>query len=215
VNQDDEAHFREFVTARFDGLRSLAYLTCGDWHTAEDAVAASLAKLYVRWNKVDTPLAYVRRAIVHALVDESRRPWRRRERSAGYALPELSGPDHADQVDERIRIRAALSRMAPGQRAVLVLRYYEGLSVEETAEVLGRQPGTVKSQTARGLAALRAILGSEELRVTDDIAGGAAAGGAGGNGLGHDRERREGHGTGPAGTTDLGPGRRAATAAQR
>jgi RNA polymerase sigma-70 factor (sigma-E family) len=212
VNQDDEAHFREFVTARFDGLRSLAYLTCGDWHTAEDAVAASLAKLYVRWNKVDTPLAYVRRAIVHALVDESRRPWRRRERSAGYSMPELPGPDHADQVDERLRIRAALARMAPGQRAVLVLRYYEGLSVDETAEVLGRQPGTVKSQTARGLAALRTLLGSAELRVTDDVAQGSAPSGVG---IGHDRDGREGHGTGSAHAADVGPGRRAATAAQR
>ncbi|MEV8517538.1 SigE family RNA polymerase sigma factor [Dactylosporangium sp. NPDC051484] len=215
MNQDDEAHFREFVTARFDGLRSLAYLTCGDWHTAEDAVAASLAKLYVRWKKVDTPLAYVRRAIVHALVDESRRPWRRRERSAGHALPELPGPDHADQVDERLRIRAALARMAPGQRAVLVLRYYEGLSVEETAEVLGRQPGTVKSQTARGLAALRALLGAEELRATDDTAGGAVADGVVPIGLGHDQDGREGHGTGSAHAADVGAGRCAATAAQR
>lgn len=214
MNQDDEAHFREFVTARFDGLRSLAYLTCGDWHAAEDAVAASLAKLYVRWSKVDTPLAYVRRAIVHALVDESRRPWRRRERSAGHALPELPGPDHAEQVDERIRIRAALARMAPGQRAVLVLRYYEGLSVEETAEVLGRQPGTVKSQTARGLAALRALLGTDELRVTENDADGPAAGN-GGLGMGIDLERREGHGSGSAHVAELGPRRRATTAAQR
>ncbi|WP_432975136.1 SigE family RNA polymerase sigma factor [Dactylosporangium sp. CA-233914] len=214
MNQDDEAHFREFVTARFDGLRSLAYLTCGDWHTAEDAVAASLAKLYVRWTKVDTPLAYVRRAIVHALVDESRRPWRRRERSAGYALPELPGPDHADQVDERLRIRAALARMAPGQRAVLVLRYYEGLSVEETAEVLGRQPGTVKSQTARGLTALRALLGTDELRVSDDLAGGGPAG-TSGIGIGHDRDGREGHGTGSAHAADVGSQRRAAAATQR
>ncbi|GAA0730535.1 SigE family RNA polymerase sigma factor [Dactylosporangium roseum] len=208
MNQDDEAHFRDFVAARFDGLRSLAYLTCGDWHTAEDAVAASLAKLYVRWTKVDTPLAYARRAIVHTLVDESRRPWRRRERPAGHSLPDLPGPDHADQVDERIRIRAALARMAPGQRAVLVLRYYEGLSVEETAEVLGRQPGTVKSQTARGLAALRALLGTDELRVTDGLADGHPAG--------IEENRREGHGTpGSAYSADLGQGRRAATAAQR
>jgi len=211
VNQDDEAQFREFVTARYDGLRSLAYLTCGDWHAAEDAVAASLAKLYVRWSKVDTPLAYVRRAIVHALVDESRRPWRRRERSAGHALPDLPGPDHAEQVDERMRIRAALARMAPGQRAVLVLRYYEGLSVEETAEVLGRQPGTVKSQTARGLTALRALLGTDELRVADD----GPRGGPADVSIGHERDGREGHGKGPAHAAGLGPGRRAATAAQR
>lgn len=229
MNEDDEAQFREFVAARFDGLRSLAYLTCGDWHTAEDAVASSLAKLYVHWRRVDTPLAYVRRAVVHALVDESRRPWRRRERSAGYSLPELPGPDHADQVDERIRIRAALARMAPGQRAVLVLRYYEGLSVEETAEVLGRQPGTVKSQTARGLTALRALLGAEP-RDDDDprLPGlgsgrsGSGSGGAAGAGR-HARpqagapemeNRREGHGTRPAQSAGGGQGRRAATATQ-
>jgi RNA polymerase sigma-70 factor (sigma-E family) len=220
VNEDDEAQFREFVAARFDGLRSLAYLTCGDWHTAEDAVAASLAKLYVHWRRVDTPLAYVRRAIVHALVDESRRPWRRKERSAGYSLPELPGPDHADQVDERLRIRAALARMAPGQRAVLVLRYYEGLSVEETAEVLGRQPGTVKSQTARGLTALRALLGAEP-RDDDPGLPGLGAGLRAGPGRhrpqpgAHEMEnRREGHGSRPAQSAGGGQGRRAATATQ-
>ncbi|WP_327009635.1 SigE family RNA polymerase sigma factor [Dactylosporangium sp. NBC_01737] len=229
MNEDDEAQFREFVAARFDGLRSLAYLTCGDWHTAEDAVASSLAKLYVHWHRVDTPLAYVRRAVVHALVDESRRPWRRKERSAGYSLPELPGPDHADQVDERIRIRAALARMAPGQRAVLVLRYYEGLSVEETAEVLGRQPGTVKSQTARGLTALRALLGAEPRDDDDPGVPGLRSGLGSGSGPGgarpgrharpetgaHEMEnRREGHGSRPAQSAGGGQGRRTATATQ-
>ncbi|GAB3856683.1 SigE family RNA polymerase sigma factor [Dactylosporangium cerinum] len=226
MNEDDEAQFREFVAARFDGLRSLAYLTCGDWHTAEDAVASSLAKLYVHWKRVDTPLAYVRRAVVHALVDESRRPWRRKERSAGYSLPELPGPDHADQVDERIRVRAALARMAPGQRAVLVLRYYEGLSVEETAEVLGRQPGTVKSQTARGLTALRALLGAEP-RDDDDPgvpglftgSGPRPAAGPGRHARpahgAHEMENgREGHGSRPAQSAGGGQGRRTATATQ-
>ncbi|MET7425725.1 SigE family RNA polymerase sigma factor [Dactylosporangium sp. NPDC005555] len=224
MNEDDEAQFREFVAARFDGLRSLAYLTCGDWHTAEDAVASSLAKLYAHWHRVDTPLAYVRRAVVHALVDESRRPWRRRERSVGHSLPELPGPDHADQVDERLRIRAALARMAPGQRAVLVLRYYEGLSVEETAEVLGRQPGTVKSQTARGLTALRALLGAEPRDDDDPGLPGLGAGVRPGADArpgrharpptgAHEMEKgREGHGSRPAQAAVGGQGRRAATA---
>ncbi|MGK5683395.1 SigE family RNA polymerase sigma factor [Actinoplanes sp. URMC 104] len=143
-------------------MRAPAYVTCGDWQAAEDAVAGALARLYLRWNRVTSPDAYARTMVVRAAIGEKRRPWRR-ERSAGDALPDVPRPDESGQVDERLRLRAALSQVPPRQRAVLVLRFLEGLSVEETAEVLGCRTGTVKSQTARGLNALRAVPSVTEL----------------------------------------------------
>jgi RNA polymerase sigma-70 factor (sigma-E family) len=165
VNQDEERDFREFVRARFDALRGLAYLTCGNWQTAEDAVSTSLAKLYVRWRKVSSPHSYAQRMVVRAAIDEGRRPWRR-EHSAGEDLPDQAVADPSARIDERMRLREALRQVPPRQRAVLVLRYYEGLSVEETATALGLRTGTVKSQSARGLTALREALGAAEIRTT-------------------------------------------------
>jgi RNA polymerase sigma factor (sigma-70 family) len=99
--------------------------------------------------------------VIRAAIDEVRRPWRR-ERSVGHAPVERSESDRSDVVAERLRIQAALRRVPPGQRAVLVLRFFEQLSVEEVAEVIGRSPGTVKSQTARGLATLRSVLSTQD-----------------------------------------------------
>jgi len=162
LGAQDADEFREFVRGRFEPLRALAYVTCGDWQTAEDAVAGALAKLYVRWGKVAAPDAYARTMVVRAAIHEKRRPWRR-ERSVGDALPDVPGPDPSGAVDERLRLTAALDHVPKRQRAVLVLRFLEGLSVEETAEVLGCRPGTVKSQSARGLDTLRAVLAAEDI----------------------------------------------------
>ncbi|GAA0564865.1 SigE family RNA polymerase sigma factor [Paractinoplanes ferrugineus] len=162
----DNDGFREFVRVRFESLRALAFLTCGDWQAAEDAVAGTLARLYLRWDRVASPEAYARTMVVRAAIGEKRRPWRR-ERSAGDLLPDVLGPDPAADVDERLRMRAALAKVPPRQRAVLVLRFLEGLSVEETAEVLGCRAGTVKSQCSRGLDTLRTVLAAEDIIITD------------------------------------------------
>lgn len=167
MDADDIESFREFVQARFESLRVLAYVTCGDWQAAEDAVAGALARLYLRWNRVAAPHAYARTMVVRAAIGEKRRPWRR-ERPVGDALPDLPGPDLPGNVDERLRLRAALWRVPPRQRAVLVLRYLEDLSVDETAEVLGCSAGTVRSQCARGLGRLRAVLGADDIIVRKD-----------------------------------------------
>lgn len=156
----DEDEFRRFVAARLEMLRGLAYLTCGDWQVAEDAVSTCLAKLYVRWGKVTSPERYATRMVVRAVIDEARRPWRR-EWSSGDALPDVAQPDASETVTEAVRVRQALRQLPAGQRAVLVLRFYADFSVVETAEVLGRSPGTVTSQTVRGLAALRRLLAED------------------------------------------------------
>ena len=167
----DEEEFRRFVAARMDMLRGLAYLTCGDWQVAEDAVSTSLAKLYVRWGKVSSPERYASRMVVRAVVDEVRRPWRR-EWSAGHALPEMIAPDVSDGITEAMRVRHALRQVPAGQRAVLVLRFYADFSVDETAEVLGRSPGTITSQTMRGLATLRRLLAAEDIALVEELENG-------------------------------------------
>ncbi|XVU25691.1 SigE family RNA polymerase sigma factor [Actinoplanes sp. CA-054009] len=157
---DKEAEFREFVGAQMESLRGLAYLTCGDWQVAEDAVLAALARLYVKWNRVDKPDAYARTAVVRAAIDETRRPWWRREQSHSHeAIPDRAVPDAIRDADDRVQLRQALLRVPVKQRAVLVLRFLEGLSVQQTAEVLRFPEGTVKAYTSRGLDVLRRILG--------------------------------------------------------
>lgn len=151
----NEAEYREYVAARAPALRRTAYLLCGDWHRAEDAVQAVLIALYVHppksWAAVDS---WVRTALVRKLIDESRRPWRR-ERSV-EVLPET--PWTHDDPGERMAVLDALRALPKRQRAVVVLRFWDDLSVHETAAVLDISEGTVKSHAARGLAALRLSL---------------------------------------------------------
>jgi RNA polymerase sigma-70 factor (sigma-E family) len=156
--EPDEREFRDYVEARIARLRRTAYLICGDWHAAEDAVSVALAKLYVHWAKAQVSSnidAYVRRMVVRSVVDEHRRPWRR-ERPVEFVQrdPVASGMPPED----RLVLIDALAQMPQRRRAVLVLRFFEGLSVVETAAALGINEGTVKSQTARGLAAMRDLL---------------------------------------------------------
>ncbi|WP_416905605.1 SigE family RNA polymerase sigma factor [Micromonospora echinospora] len=169
MNAEEEEGFRQFVAAQLDPLRKLAYLTCGNWHTAEDAVATALAKLYPRWRKLDRPDLYAKTMVYRAAVDETRRPWRR-ERSAGDAMPDVALRDPAAATDERIRVQAALRAVPRKQRAALILRYYLGMTLEESAAVMGVSVGTAKSQTSRGLSRLREVLATEniDLQVADD-----------------------------------------------
>lgn len=157
---DRDREYVEFVEAASVSLRRTAYLVCGDWHRADDVVQDALYKLYLSWSKVDrsgNPLAYARRTVVNAALDSGRRPWRR-EVPTGQILERRTHGDLAVNQADRDEVLAALARLAPRQRACVVLRYYEDLSIEETAEILNCAPGTVKSQAARGLQALRHVL---------------------------------------------------------
>jgi RNA polymerase sigma-70 factor (sigma-E family) len=149
-----EAGYREYVTHRLDGFRRTAFLFCGDWHQADDLVSIALVKLLRHWRRVsvmDQPDAYVRRILLRAWLDERRRPWRRERPTS--AVPEYAA-EPADR-DSRMDVVAHLAVLPPRRRAVLVLRYFCDLSVEETAAALGCTEGTVKSQTARALETLR------------------------------------------------------------
>jgi len=163
-----DAAFTAYVAARRDVVRRTAYLLCGDWHAADDLTQTAFVKLYGAWHRIrdrGALDAYVRSVLVRATIDESRRPWRREK--AVDAVPDNPAPsDIASAVADRALVRSALAVVPPGQRAVLVLRYFEGLDVAETAAALGCSEGNVKSQTARGLAALRATLAGSGQEVT-------------------------------------------------
>lgn len=184
MREPDEREFAEYVTARLVPLRRVGYLICGDWHLAEDAVSAVLAKLYLAWTEVqkaDRIDSYVRRMLVNAIVDERRRPWRRERPTewstafptsfpaaeqlpAGWPATDGGGEDRTEErTEDRMVLEQALRLMPARRRAVLVLRFFEGLSVEETAAAMGCTAGTVKSQTARALAALRELLPADYL----------------------------------------------------
>jgi RNA polymerase sigma-70 factor (sigma-E family) len=136
---------------------------CGDWHRADDLAQAAFIRLARSWVSVRSYQAldgYVRTCLMRAAVDESRRPWRR-ERAVSR-IPDRAPPSDEDEsAARRLSINAALQKVPPRQRAVLVCRFYEDLDVAETAATLGCSTGTVKSQTARGLATLRQLLGAE------------------------------------------------------
>jgi RNA polymerase sigma-70 factor (sigma-E family) len=153
--RDDE--FEEYVVQRRAQLRRTAYLLCGDVHRAEDLVQTTLMKLYVAWPRVERASAdgYARRILVNSSIDESKRPWRRE-------APGLDGIEASAReglaAEDRSAIVAALAQLPAGQRRVVVLRHFLGLSVEEAAADLDCSTGTVKSQTSRALAALNQLL---------------------------------------------------------
>ncbi len=150
----DDARFSEFVATRWNALVRTAYLLTGDYQEAEDLVQTTLAKLYPQWRRInaDTAVRYARRALVN-----NNRSRLRRHRVIHLLtpfLPETPAPARAEQ--DRDVLVTALAALPERQRAVVVLRYWEDLSVEETAHELGCSPGTVKSQASRALAKLRA-----------------------------------------------------------
>ncbi|GAA3633326.1 SigE family RNA polymerase sigma factor [Lentzea roselyniae] len=151
--------YTEYVTAALPWLRRTAYLLCGDVHRADDVVQVAITRLYTNWRRAraaDNLDAYVRAILVRTFLNERRRPWSRvRLFERVDELRSVTNPD----FETREEIRVALMRVPPGQRAVLVLRFLFDLPVAEAAKALRCSEGTVKSQTAAGLAALRTQLG--------------------------------------------------------
>jgi RNA polymerase sigma-70 factor (sigma-E family) len=149
-----DEQYTAYVAARLPWLQRVAYLLCQDWDRADDLVQVALTRLYVRWNRVrsvENLDGYTRTVLVRVFLAEQRTGWWRR---VSVREPPEPDPDSADR-DGDLDLRAALRELAPRQRAAVVLRFYCDLSVEQTAEVLNCSTGTVKSQTSRGLAALR------------------------------------------------------------
>ena len=151
--RDDE--FTEFVAARGAALRRTAFLMTGDWHGAEDLTQTALARLYVAWPRVrlDGAEGYARMILARSLIDAGRRFWNRERPTAEL----IDGPSPGDPVEERVDLGRALALLPVNQRVVLILRFWEDMTVEDVARVLGVSSGTVKSRTSRALDALRSL----------------------------------------------------------
>jgi RNA polymerase sigma-70 factor (sigma-E family) len=155
VTEQPVASFDEFVASRGAALWRSAWLLTGDNQLAEDLVQTALGKSWSAWDRVSANgsfEAYVRRVMYTTYVAWWRRRWNGERPTAD--LPERPDPPAPQEL--RHDLVRALATLPKGQRAAVVLRYFEDLSERQTAEVLGCSIGTVKSQTARALAALRA-----------------------------------------------------------
>jgi RNA polymerase sigma-70 factor (sigma-E family) len=176
MRKPDEDRFREFAREHSAALRRTAYLLCGDWHLADDLTQQTLIKLFGAWTRLECefhPVSYARKTLLRCWLDERRRPWRRAERRDGE-IPERpdrsEGPAARQELASlRAELFETLREIAPRQRAVLVLRFFESLSVSETAAALGCSEGTVKSQTSRALTAVRAVLDRAPAPVTKEF----------------------------------------------
>jgi RNA polymerase sigma-70 factor (sigma-E family) len=167
--------FAEFASAASPRLRRMAFLMCGNWHTAEDLTQTALAKVFASWPRVrrqEAVHAYTTRTLVNTYLADRR--LRRNGEVLTDRLPDR--PAGGPAPEDRIVVLDALATLPPRSRAVVILRYWADLNVEQTAAVLGCSPGTVKSQTARALSRLRDTLGSDWATEETDEARGARHG---------------------------------------
>ncbi|MDQ1292172.1 MAG: hypothetical protein QG608_49 [Actinomycetota bacterium] len=161
-----ERDFSAFVSRAWPGLVRTAVLLTGDHASAEDLVQSALVRTHRRWRFIrhrDNPEAYVRRAMVNLQRDWWRRGWSREhpvDRLPEARVEQMDGLSGVLDADSSLS--RALYQLPPRMRATLVLRFYEDMSEQQTARVLGCSVGSVKSQTSRGLARLRTVLAEGE-----------------------------------------------------
>ncbi len=160
-----DAEFADFVHRSWPGLYRTARMLMGEHELAEDLVQTALASTYASWGRIREPQAafgYAKTTLVNTAGS-----WFRRK-SWHNELPSVAVPERSAEHDQslRLRLQDALAALAPRQRAVIVLRFYEDLSVAETAAALGCSTGTVKSQTSDALARLRPLLGDSVIPAT-------------------------------------------------
>jgi len=156
---DRDREYVEYVSARLPALHRAAYLLCGDPHRADDLVQATFVSLFVHWRRArraENLDAYVHRILVRRYLDEQRRGWARVRLM--WTVPEPDRRTDTAPNGDRDLVMSALRQLPKGQRTVLVLRFFSDLSVDDTAAAMGCSAGNVKSQTARGLEAMRRVL---------------------------------------------------------
>ena len=164
-----ELDFESWLTAREPALQRTAHLLTGDVHTAQDLVQNTLAKLYLAWDRlsdIGNIDAYARKILVNEHRSAWRRPVRRREQVTDR-VPDRPAPA-PEYEDRRDAVWRFVTSLPPRQRAVIVLRFYEQLTEPEIADLLGISLGTVKSQSSRALASLRAQLPEHPELMPDD-----------------------------------------------
>jgi RNA polymerase sigma-70 factor (sigma-E family) len=150
--------FEEFAADRLPGVFRFAAVLTGDRALAEDLAQEVLIRAHARWHKIgslDRPEYYVRKMILNEFLHWRRREWRLIPSGAASDVDHRSAPDHAPGYVERDALFAQLGKLPARQRAVLALRYYEGLCDIEIADLIGCKPGTVRAYASRALAALR------------------------------------------------------------
>lgn len=161
MDEGSGSTFSQYVRQVRPELRRRAFRLCGDWYEADDLVQQTLIKMFRHWHALDHRgelSAYSRTVLVRTFLNEHRAPWKAREFLVDR-LPEPDPePDDQELLHDRFVLLDALARLGRRQRAVIVLRYWEHLSVEETADTLGCSTATVRSQSFRGLANLRSLL---------------------------------------------------------
>jgi RNA polymerase sigma-70 factor (sigma-E family) len=158
-----EDAFEDFVRGRSTHLFRLALVLTG-WNkaAAEDVLQIALERAYRRWRRLfreGSPEPYVRRVVVNAAIDWRRALRRRGEQALDFAA-DITVEDRTGQVADRDALVRGLAALAPKQRAVLVMRYWEDLSDGEIAATLNCSAGTVRSQVSRGLTRLRELTGA-------------------------------------------------------
>ncbi|RAW18628.1 RNA polymerase sigma factor [Phytoactinopolyspora halophila] len=168
MREELKESFTELVAAELTRLRRFAYGICGEWQRADDVVQAALERLYVAWPRVHDahdPGAYARTVVARQAIDETRRPWRRWERTRDSVPERAARPDAADAVAgaaDRLDLAQALRGLSAKQRAIVVLRFVEDRPVGEVAQILRIAPGTVKRQSHDALTRLRQTLTSND-----------------------------------------------------
>jgi RNA polymerase sigma-70 factor (sigma-E family) len=153
--------FEEFAATRLPAVLRFAGVLTADRALAEDVVQEVLIRASKRWEqigKLDRPELYVRKMIVNEYLSWRRRSWRLLPTGSATDFDDRATPDHAGQHAERDALLTELGKLPRRQRAVLVLRYYEGFSDQEIADAFGCAPGTVRGYASRALAALRVEL---------------------------------------------------------
>jgi RNA polymerase sigma-70 factor (sigma-E family) len=157
VERGTDDTFAAFVAKRSAALLRTGWLLTGSEAAAQDLVQAALLRTWTRWDRVvrkDLPETYVRKVLLSTFLTWRRRRWVHETPTDGVV--DLPAPDATAEVEVREVVRAVLDTLPRGQRATLVLRFFDDLSERDTAAVMGCSIGTVKSQTARALARLRA-----------------------------------------------------------
>ncbi|MGW4086733.1 SigE family RNA polymerase sigma factor [Streptomyces sp. NPDC004822] len=164
MRQPRADEYARFAAARAGHLyRSACLLTAGDTHLAEDLVQEALGRIYVRWgriSRVDNPAGYAQTVLTRVFLAHQRR--RSSTERATDTFPDRAAPDgdHGD-LPLRLTLLQALARLPAKDRAVVVLRYWEDRSVEETADVMNASSAAVRTRCTRALGRLRELLGEE------------------------------------------------------
>lgn len=152
---DTEA-FESFVRTHGTTLIRLAGALTADPGVSEEVAQAALERVFVRWHKLNDPLAYARQVVVNLCRDRGRGVFRRER--VGLPAPGPAAPDVIGATDDRDELVRAVRALPYRQRAVLVLRFWQDLTEQQTAAALGISVGTVKSQTSRAVHRLRELL---------------------------------------------------------